>query len=117
MSEDRGEVTGTLHVRRQRKESPGGLFAELVARAAEDAGLTQPRYYPPMLYMTNDETYDGEHSFIWKFRGVPKALAEAEDGSTVTVRATLDVWRNGIGAYLTRPQIVSVDPPAPVPVP
>jgi len=104
----RSNINGTLHVVRMRKRRSRDFITDSLLAIAEDGGAIKRREYPPDYYITTDRMRSEIGHFIYKFRGQPKALDKTMGGYAVTVRATVEEWPNGGGAWLTRPVIIEV---------
>lgn len=101
------EITGTLTCHKYaRPHHHANLFASLLLDAV--------RPLPPHTIWTirvDDDTSpvgDGYRLYRTRSGRLPKSIDPAMEGQTVTVRATLTPWSNGLGGYIANVrQVVS----------
>lgn len=113
MPSERVTVSGVLHASVVRKRR-GSLLDELLIDAFLESGRItyddRKFFYAPRYYLTDDDFLNsrGVPFRVLSFKGQPKKLSIGLRGHTVSAKATIDEWGNGIGAHLLRPEILSV---------
>lgn len=114
-------ISGVLHVIHQRKSPKGGLLAQYIIGVMQDAGQVPIDYWPPRYFILSEQTIgqrrpaDAEHQnwrkdapYQFQFKGRPKQLSPELRGHTITVKATIEPWRNNLGGDLLRPEILNI---------
>ncbi len=107
---NRETITGVLHViqTRRRMENP---VADAIALLLEEIGARQPDYHPPVYFLLTDRTVTvvgSKWHFQFRFRGRPLEFSPDLRSHLVTVRATVEPFLNGLGAYPNRPAVIYV---------